>query len=244
MYSWWFTRKTLSADWYVMGVAWFVRDSLWNVSSAPWDLRQVLAESWAHRILETASIDMDYAPPLLAAQIYDVCNQHWVLRLLLVSPTCTFLCLVFDPLSNTPYIVGAGTQELAIVNLIAEQEGIVPTPQKKWDKFLGHFGSVAFAIAPLYSTFLHQKEGVSCHPARLPMLHCLLSRRIVNGNVHLLQDRLSLLRKIAQAALHYRNSAHTSPMQTTPGWALARLYARPYCPHSRSSCFFLMTPST
>ena len=49
-------------------------DSLWNVSSAPWDRRQVLVESWVHRILEAASIDMVYVPPLLAAQVYNVCN--------------------------------------------------------------------------------------------------------------------------------------------------------------------------
>ena len=71
--------------------------------------------------------------------------------------------------------MGANTEELAIVNLIAEQEGIEPRPQKKWDRFLGEFGSVAFAITPLYSTFLHQKDGLSSHPACLLMLHCLLS---------------------------------------------------------------------
>ena len=87
-------------------MAWVVCDSLWNASSALWDRRQVLAESWAHRTLEAASIDMDYAPPLLAAQVYDIRNTHWVLRLLLVSPTRTFLCLLFDPLCNRPYRVG------------------------------------------------------------------------------------------------------------------------------------------
>ena len=96
-----------------------------------------------------------------------------MLRLLLVSPTRTFLCLVFDPLCNRLYIVGANTEELAIVNLIAEQEGIEPRPQKKWDKFLGEFGSVAFVVAPLYSTFLRQKDGVSCHSACLVMLHSI-----------------------------------------------------------------------
>ena len=229
---------TLSADWDVMGVAWVLRDSLCNVSFVPWDRRQVLAEPWAHRALEAASIDMDYAPPLLAAQVYNVRNTHWVLRLLLVSPTRTFLCLVFDPLSNRLYIVGANSEELAIVNLIAKQEGIAPRPQKKWGRCLGEFGSVAFAIAPLYSTFLRQKDGVSCHLACLLMLHCLLSRRVVNGSMQLPQDRLWFLREIAQAALHFRNSANVSPIQITPSWALARMYATPYCPPSRSSCFF------
>ena len=106
-----------------------------------------------------------------------------MLCLLLVSPTRTFLCLVFDPLCNKPYIAGANTEELAIVNLIAEQEGIEARAQKRWDKFLGEFGRVAFAIAPLYSTFLHQDDFVSCHTACLLMLHCLLSRRVVNGSI-------------------------------------------------------------
>ena len=61
------------------------------------------------------------------------------------------------------------------------------------DRFLGEFDSVDFAIAPLYSTFLHQKDGVSCHPACLVMLHCLLSSRVVNGSMQLPQDRLWLL---------------------------------------------------
>ena len=136
VYYRWLTRTALSADWDIMGVAWVVRDSLWNASSAPWGRRKVLAGSWAHRTLEAASIDMVYAPPLLAAQIYNVRHTHWVLRLLFVSPTRTFLCLVFDPPCNKPYIVGANTQELAIVNLIAKQEGIEPRPQKRWDRFL------------------------------------------------------------------------------------------------------------
>ena len=172
----------------------------------------MLVESWAHCTFEAASVGMVYAPPLLAAQVYNVRNTHWVLCLLLVSPARTFLCLVFDPMCNRPYIVGANTEELAIVNLIAKQEGIGPRPQKKWDRFLGEFGSVAFAIAPLNPTFLRQKDGVSCHPACLLMLHCLLSRRVVNGNMQLPQDRLWLLREVAQAALHYRDSAHASPI--------------------------------
>ena len=73
-------------------------------------------------------MDMSYAPPLLAAQIYHVCNTHWVLRLLLASPTRTFLCLVFNSLCNKPYIVGATTEELAIVTLTAEQKGSEPRP--------------------------------------------------------------------------------------------------------------------
>ena len=171
----------------------------------------MLAESWAHRTLEAVSIDLLYAPPLLAAQVYNLRNTHWVLRLLLVSPTRTFLCLVLDLLCNRPYIVGANTEQLAILNLIAEQEGIRPRQQKRWDMFLGEFGSVAFALAPLYSTFLHPKDYVSCHAACLLMLHCLLSSA-VNCSMQLPQGRLWLLHEITQAIVHYRDSAHASPI--------------------------------
>ena len=46
---------------------------------------------------------------------------------------------------------------------IAEQEGIQPRQLKKWDTFLGAFGNIAFAIAPLYST-IRQDDNVSSHP--------------------------------------------------------------------------------
>ena len=65
-YYWWLTRTALSADRYVMGVAWIVRDSWWNGSSVPLGRRLVLDESWALRTLKAAFIDMVYAPPLLA----------------------------------------------------------------------------------------------------------------------------------------------------------------------------------
>ena len=163
-----------------------MRDSLWNGSSLCLGHRLVLAESWALRTLKAASIDMVYAPPLLAGQIYNLRNEHWVLRLLLVSPTRTFLCLVFDPLCNKPYIAGANTEELAIVNLVAKREDIEPRPQKRWDRFLGEFGSVAFAMAPVYSTFLHQEDGVSCHPTCLLMYiaFCLGVLSTVASNFH------------------------------------------------------------
>ena len=74
VYYWWFTRTALSADWDVMGVARVVCDSVWNASSALWGRRTVVAQSGAHRTLEAASIDILYAPPLLAAQIYNVRN--------------------------------------------------------------------------------------------------------------------------------------------------------------------------
>ena len=70
----------------------------------------MLAASWAHRILEAVSIDIVYAPSFLAAQIYNVHNTHWVLCFLLVSSKHTFLCLVFDPLWNSAYMVGANRE--------------------------------------------------------------------------------------------------------------------------------------
>ena len=152
-------------------MAWVVRDSLWNVSSARWDRRQALAESWVHRTLKAPSIDMVFAPPLLAAQVYNLHNAHWVLRLLLVAPTRTFLCLVFDPMSNKPYIAGANTEELAILNLIAEKEGIRPRQQKKWDTFLGDFGSPAFK-----PPVIHHNLSIICHQrlfTNIPQMACL-----------------------------------------------------------------------
>ena len=44
-----------------------------------------------------------------------------------------------------------GREELAVVDLIAEREGIQPQQRKK---FLDAFGALAFAIAPLHSTFI------------------------------------------------------------------------------------------
>ena len=89
--------------------------------------------------------------------------MHRVPRLLLVAPTCEYLCLMFDPLSSKPHTVGANMERLAKMELIAEQEGVQPRQLKKWDVFLGAFGSVAFAIAPHYSTFIRQDNYASCH---------------------------------------------------------------------------------
>ena len=58
------------------------------------------------------------------------------------------------------------------------------------------------------------------------MLHCLLSRRVVNGGVQLPQDRLWWLCEIAQPALHYRNFAHASyPGHTKLGLGMDVCYA-------------------
>ena len=77
------------------------------MSSGRWDRRQELAKSWAHRTLEAASIDMAFAPPLIVVQVYNKRNTHRVVRLLLVARTHEYLCLMFDPVCNKPYIVGA-----------------------------------------------------------------------------------------------------------------------------------------
>ena len=80
------------------------------------------------------------------------------------------------------------------------------------------FGALAFAIAPWYSTFIRQDGGVSCHPACLLMLHCALSRRVVNGELQVPQDRLCPLRKMAQAILYY-GCFKLSHMYTKPKFA-------------------------
>ena len=87
-------------------------------------------------------------------------NWHWVLRLLLIAPTREYLCLKFDPMCDRPHIVGANQEELAVVDLIAEREGVEPQRRKKWSKILDAFGALAFAIAPLHSTFIQQLDGV------------------------------------------------------------------------------------
>ena len=84
---------------------------------------------------------------------------------------------------------------------LAEREGIQPQPRRKWATFLYAFGCLAFAIAPVYSTFIKQDDFVSCHAACLLMLHCALSRRVVKGELQVPQDRLWLLREMAQATV-------------------------------------------
>ena len=43
---------------------------------------------------------------------------------------------------------------------------VEPQLRKKWSKILDAFGALAFAIAPLHSTFIQQIDGVGCHPCR------------------------------------------------------------------------------
>ena len=72
--------------------------SLILASCASPQRRQELVGSWAERTLDVSSIDMSFAPPLIVAQVYNLDNSHWVLRLLLIAPTRECLCLKFDPL--------------------------------------------------------------------------------------------------------------------------------------------------
>ena len=65
------------------------------------------------------------------------------------------------------------------MDLIAEQEG-QPRQRKKRDTFSGNFGTLACAIEPLYSAFLHQDDNVSCHPAYLLMLDYVVSKEITS----------------------------------------------------------------
>ena len=81
VYYWWASQTALSAYWDTMGVVWVVRDPLWNASCASAQRRKQLVGSWAERTLEASSIDMSFAPPLIVAQVYNLSNWHWVLRL-------------------------------------------------------------------------------------------------------------------------------------------------------------------
>ena len=67
------------------------------------------------------------------------------------------------------------------MDLIAVREGFLPQQRKKWARFLDAFGALAFAIAPLHSTFIRHINGVSCHPACLLTLNCALSRHVIKG---------------------------------------------------------------
>ena len=73
---------------------------------------------------------------------------------------------------DRPHIVGANKEELAVLDLIAEREGVEPQQRKKWSKILDAFGALAFAIAPLHSTFIQKIDGVSCHLGALSRAHC------------------------------------------------------------------------
>ena len=221
-----------------MGVAWVVHDSLWNASCASAPRQKQLVGSWAEHTLEASSIDMSFAPPLIVAQVYNLSNSHWVLRLLLIAPTREYLCLKFDPMCDRPQIVGANQEELAVVDLIAEREGVGPQQRKKWSKILDAFGALAFAIAPPHSTFIPQIDGVSCHPACLLTLHCALSRCVVKGILQVPQDRLWLPREMARATLYFNCSKSAStPRTPAVHREVARMYPEPKSGDLVDTCF-------
>ena len=172
---------------------------------------------------------MSFAPPLIVAQVYNLGNSHWVLRLLLIAPTREYLCLKFDPMCDRPHIVGANQEELGVVDLIAEREDVEPQQRKKWPKILDPFGALAFATAPLHSTFIQQIDGVSCHLACLLILHCVilhcaLSRRVVKGILQVPQDQLWLLREMAEATLYFsRSKSASTPRNPAVHWEVARM---------------------
>ena len=180
---------------------------------------------------------MSFAPPLIVAQVYNLGNSHWVHCLLLIAPTREYLCLKFDPLSDRAHIVGAN-QELAVVDLIAERQGIRPRKRKKWAKILDAFGALAFAIAPQHSTFIGQIDGVGCHLACLLTSHCALSRRVLKGIFQVPHDRLWLLHEMAEATLYFSRSKSASTPRT-PGlhWEVARMYTEPKSVDPVDTCF-------
>ena len=154
------------------------------------------------------------------------------------APTREYLCLKFAPMCDRPHIVGANQEELAIVDLIAEGEGVEPQQRRKWSKILGAFGALAFAIAPLHSTFIQRIDGVSRHPACLWTLHCALSWRVVKGIVHVPQDRLWLLREMAEATLCFSCSKLAStPRTPAVHWEVTRMYPEPKSVAPVDTCF-------
>ena len=124
------------------------------------------------------------------------------------------------------------------MDLIAEQEGVEPPQRKKWSKILDAFGALAFAIAPLHSTFIQQIDGVSCHLACLLTLHCALSRRVVKGILQMPQDRLWLLREMAEATLYFsRSKSATTPRTPAVHWEVAWMYPQPKSVDPVDTCF-------
>ena len=108
----------------------------------------------------------------------------------------------------------ATSRRSSVVDLIAELEGVEPQQRKKWSKILDAFGAPAFAIAPLHSTFMRQINVVSDHRACLLTLHCALSGRVVKGILQVPQDRLWLLREMAEATLYLSCSKSASNPRT------------------------------
>ena len=98
--------------------------------------------------------------------------------------------------------------------------------------------ALAFAMAPLHSTFIQQLDGVSCHPACLLTLHCALSRRVVKGILQVPQDRFWLLREMAKATLYFsRSKLASTPRTPAVHWEVARMYPEPKSVDFVDTCF-------
>ena len=165
-----------------MGVACIFRDPFSNDSCASPQRQQELLGSRVDRTLEAARFALYFAQPVIVAQVHNLGLVHLVFRLFLIAPSHDYLCLKCDPLCDGPHTVRANQEEFAVVDLIAEQEGIQPQQQKKWAKILDVFrGLAVFPIAFQHSTLISQSDGVSCHQACLLKFNCVFSRRVVNG---------------------------------------------------------------
>ena len=132
------------------------------------------------------------------------------------------------------------------MDLTAEREGIQPQQRKKWAKILDVLSALAFAIAPLNSTFIRQIDGVNCHSACLLTLHCALSPRVVKSILQVPQDRLWLPREMADAALYYSRSQSASTIRTPAlHWEVARVHKKSKFADPSDTCFsFEGTPHT
>ena len=93
----------------------------------------------------------------------------------------------------------------------------------------GIFGSLVFAIAPLYATSIRQEDGMSCNPECFSMLHCALWRGAINGSIQLPHDRFWLFCVMALIAFHCNVSKCASFIQTKlVHLHVAWLYPTPY----------------
>ena len=96
----------------------------------------------------------------------------------------------------------------------------------------------ALAFAPPHPTFIQQIDGVSCHPACLLTLHCALSRRVAKGILQVPQDRLWLLREMAEATLYFsRSKSASTPRTLAVHWGVAQIPPEPKSVDPVDTCF-------
>ena len=75
-------------------------------------------------------------------------------------------------------------------------------------------------------------------PACLLTLHCALSRRVVKGILQVPQDRLWLLREMAEATLYFsRSKLASAPRTPAVYWEVARMYPEPKSMDPVDTCF-------